>query len=145
MSLPLLPLPLPSFSSLLSPLSSLLSLLSSLLSFAPPPLSLLATPLSSPLSSSPRAHELNPNHGATLNHLGTALSKIGRRSDAIPLFRRALSLEPGEVDASCNLASALANAGEEVEAEQVLMDARPRSKVERQLVDLWMESIGNEI
>jgi tetratricopeptide (TPR) repeat protein len=48
----------------------------------------------------------------TLTNLGALLQFRGRVTEAIPYHRRALQLNPGDVEVLCNLAKALADAGQ---------------------------------
>ncbi len=59
-----------------------------------------------------------PNNARALQHLGTALVQLNRRSEAIREFRKALVLEPDFVSARMNLGNALMETNQPVKAER---------------------------
>jgi len=79
---------------------------------------------------------LRPEFAGGYEGLGVIAKWEGRIADAIPLFRKAASLDPNLADAYRNLAGALATAGQTSEALAVLGNYRTRHPEDRVAADL---------
>jgi protein O-GlcNAc transferase len=69
-----------------------------------------------------QALERDPNEGSALNHLGLALFRLGRYSEAEAAFAQAVQAEPQSALYWSNLAGALREGGQLGPAERVLLD-----------------------
>jgi Tfp pilus assembly protein PilF len=79
---------------------------------------------------------LRPEFAGGYEGLGVIAKWEGRIADAIPLFRKAASLDPNLADAYRNLAGTLATAGQTSEALAVLGNYRTRHPEDRVAADL---------
>ncbi|MBO4647515.1 MAG: tetratricopeptide repeat protein [Lentisphaeria bacterium] len=69
-----------------------------------------------------KALEVLPSHRKALNNLGTLQMMKHRPDLALPLFERALKLEPDNARLQANLAAALAMSGRESEAREIVTE-----------------------
>ncbi len=63
------------------------------------------------------AIEYDPDYPDAYNNLGVQYMRLGRTSEAVTAFRRAIALDPGGALQQANLAVALARSGRPAEAE----------------------------
>ena len=68
-----------------------------------------------------------PSHRRALNNLGTLHLMKREPEKAVPLFRRALLVEPGDIRLMVNLAAALAMSGREKDAEGIVLEVLKNS------------------
>ncbi len=69
-----------------------------------------------------QAHEMEPDNGSITDTLGWIVFKSGNVDKALPLLRQAVEQSPGDAEVQFHLASALAAAGENVEAAAIVQE-----------------------
>ncbi len=99
------------------------------------------------MDSSQKAVELNPGEWSSPYFLGSGYFGLGRKSDAIPEFQKAVDLSQNDTDPMASLAHAYASVGRHADAQKILTDLQRESRtiyVSPYMIAIVWAGLGNK-